>query len=470
MGKALRLLAMAVAICAAQGVNGAMAADVSLTIDPHEAARKVPSHFLGLSFETSSLLPQPDGHFLFFTGDNTGLAHLFTSLGAESLRIGGNTADTPTVPMPSHADIDNLFAFARLDDLRVIYTVRMRGDDTGPATEAANYVWSRYASQLDCIEIGNEPNIFETHDFARYAADMGPFVQTVLHDAPDMPICGPGSTSGDPDWGVKYARAFGDRVKLGYVTEHAYPGGNGKTIASIAAAQALLLSPEMDDKNSRYAQAFLPDLKAAGLKFRLEEANNYHHAGAPGVSNTFAATLWGLGYLNWWLNAGADGVNFHTGLTTAAGDAQSTCWYAVFWQDKGKTVVMPLAYAMKAFAVTARGRILPVHLAGAPPGLQAFGTLADDGTIMLTLINRNLDTATGLSVAIDVPGGYGKVAFMRLDAARGGIDATSGIRLGGDGLSGDGDWHGRWTPLPAKRSRSALAVPPASAVIIRIAK
>lgn len=447
----------------------ATATDIPVRVDPQEATAEVPPHFLGLSFETSSLLPQPDGHYAFFTGQNADLAKLMTGLGVTSLRIGGNTADTPTVPVPSHQDIDNLFAFAGRDGMRVIYTVRMRGADAKLAADTAKYVWSRYGAQLDCIAIGNEPNIFEAHDFDKYAADMNAFLPAVLQDAPDMRICGPGSTSGDPDWAVKYTQTFSGRVNLAYVTEHTYPGGNGKTITSAAAARAFLLNPDIDAKYSAYAQNFLPELKAKGLKFRLEETNSYHHAGAPDVSNTFAATLWGLGYLNWWLNAGADGVNFHTGLTTAAGDVQSTCWYAIFWQTGGKTTVLPLAYALKAFSLTAQGRILPVHVPGAPPSLQAFGTLAGDGTIMLTLINRSLDAKDGsLSVAVETPAGYRKTAFMRLRSERDGIETTSAITLGGAGIAGDGAWRGGWTALPP--STTGVTIPAASAVIIKMTK
>src|SRR5689334_6615262 len=77
----------------------AVAADIPVRVDPQEATAEVPPHFLGLSFETSSLLPQPDGHYAFFTGQNAGLSKLLTGLGVTSLRIGGNTADTPTVPV-----------------------------------------------------------------------------------------------------------------------------------------------------------------------------------------------------------------------------------------------------------------------------------------------------------------------------------------------------------------------------------
>src|SRR6185312_875223 len=144
-------------------------AKVSLV--PAEATAPGPPRFLGLSFETSALLPQPDGRYAFFTPDNAVLARLFKSLGVTSLRIGGNSADTPSVPIPADKDIDALFAFARLADVRVLYTVRMRDGDPAPAVDASRYVWRHYGAQIDCLAIGNEPDVFEHHDFGAYKKD-----------------------------------------------------------------------------------------------------------------------------------------------------------------------------------------------------------------------------------------------------------------------------------------------------------
>ena len=447
------------------------AAQATVTVAPAEATAPVPPRFLGLSFETSAILPQPDGRYPFFTADNAGLAKLFHNLGVGNLRIGGNTADTPTVPIPAEKDIDNLFAFARRADVRVLYTLRMRDGDPAPATGAAAYVWGRYGARIDCLAIGNEPDVFEHHDFAAYTADMNRFLPAVEQAAPGAPLCGPGTTGGDPAWAAKYTDAFGRTPHLAYVTQHLYPGGNGKKIASIEAGRAQLLSPDIDDKYARYAEAFLPGIKAAGLKFRLEETNNFHHAGAEGVSNTFTATLWGLGYLNWWLNHGADGVNFHTGVTTAAGDALSTCWYAVFWQQDGRPVIQPLAYALKAFSLTAHGRVLPVHLTGAAASLQAFATLDDGGAVWLTLINRaHGPDAAAMPVTIGLPQGYARAQALDLRAEDDDIGATSGIRLGGAAIDADGGWDGRWRPLRTGPGQLIVKVPQASAMIVKMTR
>ncbi len=72
----------------------------------------MPDEFLGLSFEMQRLLPADDGQY-YFRPDNAPLLALFRTLGIKCLRVGGNTADRPTVRFPATADIDSFFAFAR---------------------------------------------------------------------------------------------------------------------------------------------------------------------------------------------------------------------------------------------------------------------------------------------------------------------------------------------------------------------
>src|SRR5215469_10611471 len=86
----------------------------------------IPQNFLGLSFETLTLLPHTDNTPTYFTPDNRQLIQLFHTLGIHSLRVGGNTADSPTIPIPTESQIEPLFQFAQLADAKVIYTLRLR--------------------------------------------------------------------------------------------------------------------------------------------------------------------------------------------------------------------------------------------------------------------------------------------------------------------------------------------------------
>lgn len=442
---------------------------IRITVNPAAAKREIPQDFLGLSFETMAILKGKDDRYPYFTPQNVALSRLFRSLGVKSLRIGGNTADTPTIPLPTHEDIDSLYGFARLAKVRVMYTLRMRSGDVSVATEPASYVMGHYGELTDCLAIGNEPDVFEHHDYAKYSTDMHRFLPEVMKVAPEAKICGPGTTGGDPTWAGKYADEFGTMPQLKWVTQHSYPGKSGKKIASVDSARALLLSPDIDKSYEKYASGFMPQVKTAGAKFRMEETNSFFSAGAKDVSNTFASTLWGLGYLHWWLHRGADGLNFHTGLTTAAGDQQSPCWYAIFWAKPEGTTILPMAYAMKAFTLAAHGRELPVHVEDGIPEIEEYASVGNDGVVMLTLVNRSFgDGAKESSIVVPLPKGYTRAETLDLRAPKDDIGATDGITLGGSAIGPEGEWNGQWNVAKVEDGKAYVTLPATSATLVRL--
>jgi len=127
---------------------------VQIQFDAKVSAKQIPDDFLGLSFETLTLLPHTDAP-LYFTPDNRPLIQLFHTLGIRSLRIGGNTADTPSILIPTGSEIDQLFQFAQLAGAKVIYTLRLRESSIPKVAEAAKYLMDRHAAQIDCLAIGN---------------------------------------------------------------------------------------------------------------------------------------------------------------------------------------------------------------------------------------------------------------------------------------------------------------------------
>jgi hypothetical protein len=90
---------------------------VALALDAKSPGTAIPADFSGLSFETEKILPDKNGKY-YFRPDNRPLVDLFHTLGVKLLRIGGNTSDNPAVKIPTEADIDSLFAFARAADVQ----------------------------------------------------------------------------------------------------------------------------------------------------------------------------------------------------------------------------------------------------------------------------------------------------------------------------------------------------------------
>ena len=74
---------------------------VTVTIDAKAQCIPIPDDFSGLSFEMRDVLTNAQG-IHFFSPKNKALICTFKTLGIKSLRVGGNTADRPTLPVPGH--------------------------------------------------------------------------------------------------------------------------------------------------------------------------------------------------------------------------------------------------------------------------------------------------------------------------------------------------------------------------------
>lgn len=444
---------------------------VALSLEPSAAGAAVPAGFSGLSFEMTAVLPGPDGRHL-FRPDNHALIALFRTLGIKSLRVGGNTADNPAVPIPDNADIDSLFAFARAAGVKVIYTLRLREGDPASAAKIARYIMDHDRAELACFAVGNEPNVYE-HTFPVYRAQLNRFMAAITAVAPEAKFCGPSTTPGKAAWAREFAGDFGPSGRIAFVAQHSYPGGSGRKVTDPAVGRDRMLSPAWLGGYEKFAQSFVPAAKAAGLRYRLEETNNFFNGGAQDVSDTFASALWGLDYLYWWAEHGAAGLNFHTGDHVAAADAPTACRYAVFWSAPDGYDVHPLGYALKAFNLGSHGRLTPVRITANADGLNltAYATLASDRSLCVTLINKEHGAgARAAAVTLSLGAGYGRAQVMFLTAPRGEVAAKSGVRLGGAPIGDDAAWQGTWSALagPSAGGRWIVGVPAATAAVVKL--
>lgn len=81
-----------------------------MTVPLDNVGPAIPDDFIGLSYETQHILAGTNGEHSFSTS-NSALVRIFKFLGVRSLRVGGNTADSGTIP--STTDADELFNFAK---------------------------------------------------------------------------------------------------------------------------------------------------------------------------------------------------------------------------------------------------------------------------------------------------------------------------------------------------------------------
>jgi hypothetical protein len=461
----------------------ARADSVVVTIDPNAAGAEISPDFIGLSYEISAILPDRNGRY-FFSADNKTLIQMFRTLGIKSLRVGGNTADRVTVKVPVEADIDHLFAFAKAADVKVLYTLRMNeGEERPPAAgpvkaggkailkpfdpkadaRIANYILDRYAANLACFIIGNEVDHYYS-DFPSYRRAWEKFAGEIT--SPEAGFCGPSTTAGRVAWAGDFARELGRGHRVAFITQHEYPAGSGRNTV-VATAIEKLLSPKIDEVYKKFYDAFAPAVLEAGQHYRLEECNSFSNGGAPGVSDAFAASLWGVDYMYWWAAHGASGLNFHTG------GPGSGMRYSVFAALPEGCAAHPLGYALKAFDLGCHGRLTPAKVSAPAGNLRVWAVRGAEGALFVTLVNKEHAAGAGaLDVSLEAGGSGWSGQAMFLTAASQGVEATAGLTLGGAPIQEDGSWQGNWTALAAPKAGGhlSLTLPSASVAIVKLTK
>jgi hypothetical protein len=473
-GKVLWLSAMAVGVSPFIFTNSAQAqTPVTVTVDTKNVGAKIEPDFVGLSYESSAELPSASGAY-FFSATNTALVQMFRTLGVKSLRVGGNTADRATVNIPDTKDIDSLFGFAKAAGVKVIYTVRMDGGDPAADAKLAKYIMEHYRADLSCFTIGNEPNHYFTN-YPSYNEGWKKFMDDITgaEGAPDAVFCGPSFTPKNPDWAADFAKDHAHDPHVAFITQHEYPGGSGRTATNIVKAQDKLLSPELLENYEKFHDRFVPTVRASGFGYRLEECNNYSNGGAVGTSDSFTAALWCVDYMYWWAEHGAWGLNFHGSGFAPGSTPRGGMNYTALHNSATGYFARPLSYGMKMFGLGSNGRLTPAEVA---PGaseinLRAYAVLADDGSLCVTLINKE-HGAGGHDALVTLKTGnhFAHGSEITLNAPNGDVGAKKGLTLGGSGISDDGTWHGEWTDLaaPSADGQFTVKLPATTVAVVRL--
>jgi hypothetical protein len=459
---------------------------VTISVDAKNPGAAIAPDFSGLSFEVSILLPNENG-VRYFHPDNLPLINLFHTLGIKNLRIGGNTSDRDVKKLPDEADLDSLFGFAKAAGVKVIYCLRLHNGDPQTDVVTVKYIMNRYAPQLDCFSIGQEPSAYpietkderpnsermgaanEKYKYEAYSTDWKKFADAIIAVVPDVKFCGP-SVHNNGVWAQKFIADFGKSNHVVLITEHLYAGGAGGKVSTPETGRDRMLGDDFVRAYQKLYDSFVPLAISNGLPYRLEEVNNYFNGGATNVSNTFASALWGLDFMYWWAVHGAAGLNFHTGDKVAAGYTLQPSKYTAFFSTTNGYVIRPLGYGIKAFELGSHGKLIPVTISNTDNlNLSAYAVLGDDKNLYLTIINKEHGpTARDVRIVPDKVNIAG-VQILSLTAPGGDIAATSGETLGGGEIKNDGSWDGKWTTLPVNKSGIfAVNVPSGSAAIVRL--
>jgi hypothetical protein len=461
---------------------------ITIHIDSKNPGPAVPTNFSGLGFEAALLRPEYGKHY--FRPDNKPLINLFHTLGIKSLRIGGNTSDRDVRQLPDQADLDSLFGFAKAAGVKVIYCLRLHNGDTNVDVQTVKYLMDRYAPLVDSFSIGQEPSAYPTEKrdtrastermgtnnekftYESYREDWKIFADAIIAAVPNVKFCGP-SVHNNGTWAVRFMEDFGHSNHVVLITEHLYAGGAGGKVPTPEIGRDRMLSDDFVKAYQKLYDGFVPAAISNGLPYRLEEVNNYFNGGATNVSSTFAASLWGLDFMYWWAEHGAQGMNFHTGDRVAAGNALLPSKYTAFFSTTNGYSVRPLGYGIKAFDLGSHGRLLPVTVSNTDNvNLSTYAVLGDDHNLYVTLINKShSDSARDANITLNTGANFKHGDIVYLSQSSNDVAATSGVTLAGTQINPDGTWTNAWKDLTNDVSGVfTVAVPASCAAVIRLSE
>jgi hypothetical protein len=472
ISKTLLLQLLALAFTPLLAMARTQPENVTVTVAADGGGPALADHFLGLSYESSMLLPV-NGKYYFDANDKA-LVKTFQTLGIKNLRVGANAVDDPRIAVPNQDDIDSLFNFARAAGVKVIYSFRLKNGNPANAARLAGYIAARDADVLDSFSIGNEPS-FYLKTFPVYLAAWKPYYDAILKDVPNAMFDGP-SVAEANIYAVKLADAIYPEGHMAIASDHYYFLGSGRAgETNPPATRARFLSNRLDADYAKDYAKVGGVLASNGVPYRIDEMNSCYNGGAKGASDTFASTLWALDCTHWWAAHHIVGMNYHTGEAVGRDGGFGAANYAAFVHepDGHGFAMRPQAYAYLAFTQGAHGRPLDVSIDAATNfNFNAYAYHdGGDGSYYVTLINKSYSTnGRPASVSIQLLDNPRSGMWQRMDLTqkKSDVAAKTDVTLGGAAVSREGTWKGKWKRVRhAGSSNVTVEIPPASAALLR---
>jgi glycosyl hydrolase family 79 len=358
-------------------------------------------------------------------------------------------------------------------------------DVTTASGEVSQVVAALPGSQLQAIELGNEPDLYENSgkrpagwDYSEYLTDYQQFAPALISASGGIKLSAPvwaGLSSSFMDNLDSFISTEASTIAI--VTVHHYSGTacNGAT----EPADYLLTEPAVDGDTQPLTgpvgiPPYLPAAQQALIPFRIGELNSLNCGGQLGVSNSFSSALWAMDIAFSYANLGVSGLNFFD-----PGDPNTPNPYTPFdftsTSNGGVTTytvrnINPLYYGLLLFAQTLQNnaQLLPVALTTPTlANIKAWATIDGNQTIRLLLLNKDQTASGPVSIALS---GYGQATVTRLTAPS--YSSTTGVSLGGQTFDGSADGTPQGTAYseivqPASGAYT-VALPAVSAALVTI--
>lgn len=488
------LVAAAVVVGGA-GCGAAVASSTSMaagsstvTVDGSAKGKAVPSGFVGLSLEIRGVET--------FTGTdpnhvNPVLEQLIRNLSPgqrPSIRLGGDSTDWTWYPIPGMARplgvrstlskgwVEVVRSLAAAVDARLIIGLNFEVNSSRVVgAEAHAFLSGIGAHYLQALALGNEPELYagvtwwsmngvrhygRTHSwsFPAYVSNYSSMARAIPKG---VALAGP--DVGGPSWFPYLGSFLKSEPRVRLATIHRYPLKQCTPTPKSTISE--LLSRGSTSGLASGLSGMVRAAHAHGVPFQLDETNSVSCGGEPGVSNTFASSLWSLDEMFQLVSAGVDGVDIHSKLGTA-----NALWV---FNQKGNTWtanVNPDYYGLLAFAqaTPAGSRLLPVSGGNGWP-VNVFATRGTDGSERVVIINMSASKPYVVTVRGTSASATGSLA--RLSAPS--LGATGHVTLGGQSFApntGTGLLTGQTATSAVTPSGGSykVSVPRASAAILTL--
>jgi hypothetical protein len=125
----------------------------------------------------------------------------------------------------------------------------------------------------------------------------------------------------------------------------------------------------------------------------MAECNSYYNGGAPGVSDSYASSLWVIDYLFTCAQGGAAGVNFHGGGNGSG--------YTPIADTSGTVVgARPEYYGMLMFTLAGQGTLYQTSVAAGALNLTAYAVKTASGGLNIVVVNKDPTQNAQLTIAL----------------------------------------------------------------------
>jgi hypothetical protein len=447
--------------------------EICVKFDLSHTLAATPPDFVGLGYEISSVAREG-----LLSAKNSVYLQLVRTLGVRGvLRVGGNTSDYATYSATAGAVstsenrggsvvndtvLRDLGGFLEATGWQLIWGLNLGSGELENAILEAKAVTATAKNHLLAFEIGNEPDLFASHELHRHAGytyedylrEYREYRDSLRKEIPSLPLAGPDAAIAT-DWVTHFAADEGKDVKL--LTHHYYREGQNPTSTI---DKLLHTDPKL--------APMLAKLKAAsafsGVPYRICETNSFSGGGKPGVSDTLAAALWVLDFMFTAASAGCAGVNMETGVNQLG---FISSYSPIADDDQGHYSPAPEYYGMLAFTQAGLGRLIETTVNSTDEAIKAYAVERSNGLIAVTVINKRPQGDATICLHNGERISPEKASLLRLLGPS--LESKSGVTLGGARVSPEGRWSpSRIEEAPLIAGRLKINVPAASAAIINL--